>query len=311
MPITVTCDECLETHRVRDEAVGKLLKCKGCGRSLKIEAPAPTEEDFGNFDDPELSESVEHAEAYSSKKAPKRTSAKQKSTKGKSGPSKPVPLRKTKVPLGIDLVYFGFLAYILIVLLTMVLPFTLTPGVANRGNLRTLLSILWWLSLASFATTTVTTVGKLMCLTAPRHMAGRETIFVAVAIDVLPWMIAVANWVTVIPPLLKAVVNVLSVAGFVSFLLFLRYLGDFIGERDLRERATGIFKLGIGGVALWVLQLGLATIVAAQAKDMPLDLAGWSMGVALLGITCGIVMIILVIRYIGLLSSCRYALANA
>ncbi len=41
MPITVTCDECAETHRVRDDAVGKLLKCKGCGRSLKIEAPAP------------------------------------------------------------------------------------------------------------------------------------------------------------------------------------------------------------------------------------------------------------------------------
>lgn len=307
MPIIVMCDECSESHRVKDDAVGKTFKCKGCGKSLKIKAPAPPEDDFGSIDDAELSDEVAHVKDDSRQKARKRTTTKRKASNIKSGPSKPVPLRNTKVPLGIDLVYFGLLAYILIVLLTTALPFTL---LLNRNNIQTLLSILGWLSLAIFATTTVTTAGKLMCLTAPRHMAGRETIFVAVAIDVLPWLITLASWVTVVPPLLKAVVNVLSIAGFVCFLLFLRYLGDFIGERDLGERATGIFKLGIAGIALSVLQLGLASLAAAQAGDMPLDLAGKSMGVALLGITRGIVMIILVIRYVGLLSSCRYALSN-
>ena len=33
MPITVTCDECSEPHRVRDDAVGKQFVCKGCGKS--------------------------------------------------------------------------------------------------------------------------------------------------------------------------------------------------------------------------------------------------------------------------------------
>ncbi len=40
MPISVTCDECSEPHRVRDDAVGKQFVCKGCGKSLTVEAPA-------------------------------------------------------------------------------------------------------------------------------------------------------------------------------------------------------------------------------------------------------------------------------
>jgi hypothetical protein len=311
MPLTVTCEECSASHRVKDDAVGKKFKCRGCGKTLVVVAPPP-EDDFGNFDEADFADD-EADDAYGEylPKASKRKTTPKKSAKTKSGKSKPVPIHRTKVPLGIDLVYFGFLAYILIVLLTMVLPLTFAWNLANRDNIRTLLSILWWLNLATFVTTTVTTVGKLMCLTAPRQMIGRETIFVAVAIDLLPWLTTVASWITVVSPLLKSAINVVSVAGFVCFLLFLRYLGDFLGERDLRERATGIFKLGIGCVALWMLQLGLAAFNAGNAKDMPLDIAGRSMGAALLGITCGIVMIILVIRYVGLLSSCRYALANA
>ena len=45
MPISVTCDECSATHRVRDDAVGKRFKCKGCGSSLLIEAPALADHD--------------------------------------------------------------------------------------------------------------------------------------------------------------------------------------------------------------------------------------------------------------------------
>lgn len=309
MPITVTCDECSESHRVKDDAVGKRFKCKGCGKSLVVVAPPPPEDDFSNFDEPAFADDEsDDADGDDRRQAPKRKAVPKKSANGKSGKSKPVPIHRTKVPLGIDLVYFGFLAYILIVLLTMVLPFTFAR---NLASIRTLLSILWWLNLATFVTTTVTTIGKLMCLTAPRQMVGRETIFVAVAIDLLPWLTTVASWITVVSPLLKSAINVVSVAGFVCFLLFLRYLGDFLGERDLRERATGIFKLGIGCVALWMLQLGLAAFNAGNAKDMPFDIAGRSIGAALLGITCGIVMIILVIRYINLLSSCRYTLSNA
>lgn len=38
MPIIVTCDKCSKSHRVRNDAVGKTFKCKGCRRSLRVEA---------------------------------------------------------------------------------------------------------------------------------------------------------------------------------------------------------------------------------------------------------------------------------
>lgn len=38
MPVVVTCARCSRSHRVRIDAVGKFFKCKGCGKSLRIEA---------------------------------------------------------------------------------------------------------------------------------------------------------------------------------------------------------------------------------------------------------------------------------
>lgn len=49
MSIKVTCDECSELHRVREDAVGKQFVCKGCGKLLPIVAPAVSQTDFTNF----------------------------------------------------------------------------------------------------------------------------------------------------------------------------------------------------------------------------------------------------------------------
>ena len=43
MSINITCDECSRTHRVRDNAAGKRIKCKGCGKSLAV--PKPTDDE--------------------------------------------------------------------------------------------------------------------------------------------------------------------------------------------------------------------------------------------------------------------------
>lgn len=39
MPITVTCDECTEVHRVRDNAAGRRFSCRACGKKLLVVAP--------------------------------------------------------------------------------------------------------------------------------------------------------------------------------------------------------------------------------------------------------------------------------
>ncbi len=50
MPITVTCDECSEPHRVRDDAVGKQFVCKGCGKLLTVEASADDSQNISRVD---------------------------------------------------------------------------------------------------------------------------------------------------------------------------------------------------------------------------------------------------------------------
>jgi hypothetical protein len=47
MPIIVTCGKCSKSHRVRNDAVGKSFKCKGCRRSLKVVAEVSKPEDDG------------------------------------------------------------------------------------------------------------------------------------------------------------------------------------------------------------------------------------------------------------------------
>ncbi len=51
MPIIVTCDKCSKSHRVRNDAVGKTFKCKGCRRALKVEAVVSKSEDDGQDED--------------------------------------------------------------------------------------------------------------------------------------------------------------------------------------------------------------------------------------------------------------------
>ncbi len=51
MPIIVTCDKCSKSHRLRNDAVGKTFKCKGCRRSLKVAADVSKSEEVGQDED--------------------------------------------------------------------------------------------------------------------------------------------------------------------------------------------------------------------------------------------------------------------
>lgn len=302
MPITVTCDECSESHRVKDEAVGKKFKCKGCGKSLVVVTPAPPEDDFGNFDEADFpDEEADDEEEYSRPKSAPRKAATKKGAKGKSGKSKAVPIHRTKVPLGVDCVFFGFVLTCLLILIGFAVNWSM------KGNPLRVAQITYFLAFGLMAATIITTVGKLLCLTAPPQMSGRGSIFVAVAIDMLSLSITVGNFVTVVPPLLRGAVNLLSIAGFVCFIVFLQNLGDLLGERDLRERGSGVLKMGIGFVVLYAVFVVLGFLAAARA--VPALLAG--LGLMLLGIGLLAAGVIFVIRYGGLLLASRYALSNA
>jgi hypothetical protein len=40
MPIPVQCGECFETYRVRDELIGKRVRCKSCGKPISVRRPS-------------------------------------------------------------------------------------------------------------------------------------------------------------------------------------------------------------------------------------------------------------------------------
>ena len=46
MRVTITCDGCSRTHRVRKHAAGEPFACKGCGNMLTVEAPTPNDCDL-------------------------------------------------------------------------------------------------------------------------------------------------------------------------------------------------------------------------------------------------------------------------
>ena len=295
MPITVTCDECSESHRVKDDAVGKRFKCKGCGKSLKVEAAPPPYIEFDNIEQASVND--EFDESAHADGAPKRAkSASRSSSKIKSSKPKLVPLQKTKVPLGIDCVYFGFLLTIAVMFGAFALDWSF------RGNLRILLPGLLGLLLLGFAANILTTIGKLMCLTAPPQMTGKWSISLSASIDILALVVGVAGHFRFLSPFVLAASKLIPIIGFLFFLLFLKQLGVFLGERDISERANGVAAVGIAIVVLWlaiILQLFVFPMRAAMVVGL------------LIGVILLIVGIIGVIRYLRLLTACRYALANS
>ena len=299
MSITVTCDECSQSHRVKDDAVGKRFQCKGCGKSLKVEAAPPPYIEFDDIEQASVNDEFdESADADAASKRAK--SASRSSSKIKSGKLKSVPLRKTKVPLGIDLVFLGFLLSMFVIIGLFAI------GWSFRGNVRVIRPIVYGSVFLGIAGLVLTTAGKLLCLTAPPQMSGKGSILIAVSIDVFALLITVAKFVTVLPPWLSSLVNLLSVGGFVCLVWFLKHLGEFMGERDISERASNVLMLGIGVVVLWLLMLGVG--VLALAGGLPPFLAG--IGIMLLGVVLLIGGAIGAVRYAGLLSTCRYALSN-
>ncbi|MFN0197194.1 MAG: MJ0042-type zinc finger domain-containing protein [Planctomycetaceae bacterium] len=50
MPITVSCPECAQTYRLKDELAGKKVRCKGCETIIPIPQASSEIEDY-NFDD--------------------------------------------------------------------------------------------------------------------------------------------------------------------------------------------------------------------------------------------------------------------
>jgi hypothetical protein len=103
-------------------------------------------------------------------------------------------------------------------------------------------------------------VGKLVCLSSSEPARGRGAISIAVACDVLGVLLALVAVVLGLPPVLYLMQPILSLVGFVSFMIYLREAARYLGRPDLARAATVLLQLGIGSVVQIVLGVCTAFI---------------------------------------------------
>ncbi len=52
MTISVQCDECFQSYKVRDDRAGQMLKCKSCGAKIRVPAADNEIEDLNEDYEP-------------------------------------------------------------------------------------------------------------------------------------------------------------------------------------------------------------------------------------------------------------------
>lgn len=122
MTISVQCDECFQSYKVRDERAGQMLKCKSCG--CKIRVPAADEEIEDLYED------------YEEPSAPTRKKKKPVSAKKKKKTKKAIEITPRKVVKKI----FGCLAILVgLVILFGAINAIFTEGLQGKHGTRPLM----------------------------------------------------------------------------------------------------------------------------------------------------------------------------
>lgn len=157
-------------------------------------------------------------------------------------------LKQTKVPRGISFLYYSLALTILSVIILIITPFAGSLAFLFIGVVGTII--------ASVVAQIMAIVGKLFCLTAPERMTGKETIYISVMFDLISIIIAYFQGIGAFSPNGAGLQTIISAIAYVSFLIFLKQVAEFIHKNNLAKDAEGVLLIGIG----LVVSLGLATI---------------------------------------------------
>ncbi|MCX5933871.1 MAG: hypothetical protein NTU99_03655 [Pseudanabaena sp. LacPavin_0818_WC45_MAG_42_6] len=157
-------------------------------------------------------------------------------------------LKQTKVPRGISFLYYSLALTILSVIILIITPFAGSLAFLFIGVVGTII--------ASVVAQIMAIVGKLFCLTAPERMTGKETIYISVMFDLISIIIAYFQGIGAFSPNGAGLQTIISAIAYVSFLIFLKQVAEFIHKNNLAKDAEGVLLIGIG----LVVSLGLARI---------------------------------------------------
>jgi hypothetical protein len=157
-------------------------------------------------------------------------------------------LKQTKVPRGISFLYYSLALTILSIIILIITRFAGSLVFLFIGVIGTII--------ASVVAQVMAIVGKLFCLTAPERMTGKETIYISVMFDLISIIIAYFQGIGAFSQNGAGLQTIISAIAYVSFLIFLKQVAEFIHKNNLAKDAEGVLLIGIG----LVVSLGLATI---------------------------------------------------
>lgn len=145
------------------------------------------------------------------------------------------------VRLGITFVYIGLVLTVLAILMVPI-------SIVTR-----FLPLLLAAIPLSFASSLVSMVGRILCLTAPRQMKPYSSIVTSVVFDLLALIssLGVAENIPGVPEL-SNFSQLLSMAAVVFFLIFLKRLAVYIKDDKSAVRASNLLNLAIGIVVVMV-----------------------------------------------------------
>ncbi|RLS58210.1 MAG: hypothetical protein DWH91_02830 [Planctomycetota bacterium] len=234
MAIKISC-ACGKLLSVKDEFAGRKVKCPTCQQTVNVPKPVVREETFKEewgkqelvediflFDDNPLDTSRRNVGAAAKQRDPVSTEFRL--------------TRASQVRAGISCYFFGFLLTFFASCYVLIAP------TLHQGDIQTLFRIIRGFGYVSFLAEFINTVGLGLCLTVPRTMRRRNILFLAVLSSLLGVLISgralwnpmfqlqVGRW---LPP-------IMTLTTHLSFFLFVRGLGEFIGNAEIKRQATRV-----------------------------------------------------------------------
>lgn len=140
------------------------------------------------------------------------------------------------------------------------------------------------------ASSLLSMIGRILCLTVPKQVGATALIYFAVGFDVTALLASVSGMILGMPNL-SGISGLLSVLGTVLFVIFLRKLAAYIKSDDLVQQASGVLILCAGLVVL-------SGFVAMSWREFP----GFGMVMLLIVV---VMLFLACFRYFQLLSNMR------
>ena len=153
---------------------------------------------------------------------------------------------------GVTYVYIGL---ILIAITILIIPLSM---LLHAAPLLLALPLLW------IASSLLSMIGRILCLSVPKEVGASGLIYAAVICDVSSLFAAVSPMATWLPNL-SAYQGLLSVAAMVLFILFLKKLAVFISDAESAILASNMLILSIGLAILMVAMIALPFVAPAAA----------------------------------------------